>query len=49
MATPITEQPNNLMMGRQNVFVDISVYNMLQMTPFIDIIKIVLSQNCKNI
>ena len=25
MATPITEQPNNLLMGRQNVFVDISV------------------------
>ena len=24
MATP-TEQPNNLLMGRQNVFVDISV------------------------
>ena len=25
MATPITEQPNNLLMCRQNVFVDTSV------------------------
>ena len=52
MATPITEQPNNLLMGRpyyglwvDKMYLLTFLFNMLQMTPFIDTIKIVLSQN----